>query len=170
MRQPVRPISSNANERRRFQRQDFDQSWVGARFAVTESVFILGLGELPDRGRVAMVESLLNKPAAALWLAGEGHTLLMQIMIGGAVGSVDAELDQQSGRIRRRTRLGCAPSSGLRRARRPAQQAASHSRTKPTVNQGARYDMRSRYICQDIANVAQIGNPEKGFFIARRVA
>jgi hypothetical protein len=32
---------------------------------------------------------------------------------------------------------------------------------------GARYDMRSRYICTDIENVAQIGNPEKGFFIAR---
>jgi hypothetical protein len=29
---------------------------------------------------------------------------------------------------------------------------------------GARYDMSSRYICLDIANVAQNGGPEKGFF------
>ena len=62
---------------------------------LAQRAFVLGSGELLDRGLVAMVKGLLNKLAAALRLASEGDALLVQVMVIGALCAVDAEFDQQ---------------------------------------------------------------------------
>src|SRR5262249_19816714 len=62
---------------------------------LAQCAVVLGSGELLDRGLVPMVKGLLNKLAAAMRLAGDGHTLLVQVMVVRAFGSVDAQLDQQ---------------------------------------------------------------------------
>ena len=59
-------------------------------------------GELLDRRFVAAVERLLDQLAAAMRPAGQCHALLVQIVVAGAVGAVDAELDHQPAQFRAR--------------------------------------------------------------------
>src|SRR3984893_18909456 len=64
-----------------------------------QRTLILGLGELLDCGVVAVVERLLDKFSAALRLSGERHGLLVQVMVAGAFGAMNAELDQQAANL-----------------------------------------------------------------------
>src|SRR5262249_55812137 len=63
---------------------------------------ILGLGELLDGSVVAPVQRLLYKFSATLWLSCERHTLLVQVMVAGALGAINPELDQQAANLRAR--------------------------------------------------------------------
>src|SRR5580704_1912448 len=67
-----------------------------------QRALILGLGELLDCSIVAVVERLLDKFSAALRPSGERHALLVQVMVAGAFGATNAELDQQAANLRAR--------------------------------------------------------------------